>query len=86
MNNDSLANLFEIPSSAAPGSAKIEIYSNKQIIIDGCHSVIEYSENAVNINCGKKTVIFLGSDLKIVSYFDKGLVLQGNIASIQFGA
>lgn len=74
----------EIPTGIGGNGAKIEIYTNKMAVIDGCVGVIQYSEEMVSLNCKNGTVVFLGSGFIISSYLDNGLVLEGKITSVEF--
>lgn len=83
-SNNSNYSVFDFSVGANGSGAKIEIYSNKQAVIDGCKGVIDYTSESVTLNCGNGTVLFLGSDFSISSYLENGLVLTGNISSLEF--
>lgn len=64
--------------------AKIEMLSNREIIIDGCKGVVEYDENLIKLNIGELTLGIAGDEMLIDS-FDSGVaVIRGKFAEISF--
>lgn len=64
--------------------AKIEMLSNREIIVDGCKGVIEYGENFIKLNIGELTLDVVGQDL-IIESFDGGVaIIRGRFAEINF--
>ena len=84
MMRDVIGGAFEVPVSAAGGKSKMEIHSNRQVIVEGCKAVVEYNSDSVTLKCGKGTVMFLGSDFEITSFFDETIVICGRILSVEF--
>ncbi|MBR5203022.1 MAG: YabP/YqfC family sporulation protein [Clostridia bacterium] len=64
--------------------AKIEMLSNREIIVDGCKGIVEYGENFIKINIGELTLDVVGLDLVIES-FDGGVaIIRGKFTEINF--
>ncbi len=64
--------------------AKIEMLSNREIIVDGCKGVVEYGENLIKLNIGELTLSLAGDEMLIES-FDSGVaVIRGKFAEISF--
>lgn len=64
--------------------AKIEMLSNREIIVDGCKGVVEYGENLIKLNIGELTLGIAGDEMLIES-FDSGVtVIRGKLAEISF--
>lgn len=64
--------------------AHIEIYSNKEIVIDGCLSIFEYSESYIKLNLCKGTLAISGCMLNIVSFESDMISVKGTVSSIEF--
>lgn len=64
--------------------AHIEMFSNKEIIIDGCCGVNEYGDDYLRLNIGKGSVILCGCDLDIVFFENRLITVRGNISSLEF--
>ncbi len=84
MMKDALGSIFEVPVSAAGGKSKIEIHSNRQIVLEGCKGVVDYSPDNVILSCAKGTITLLGNDFEIDSYLDDTIVIHGHLLSIEF--
>lgn len=65
-------------------SPRIEIFSNKEIIIDGCNGVCEYGNDYLRLSIGKGAVILNGSDFDILFFENDLITVKGNISSIEF--
>ncbi len=63
---------------------RIEIFGQKRIVIEGCFGIREYSEDIVQVNLPKGTIIIMGSRLEIIILSGRSITLDGNIVSVQF--
>lgn len=69
---------------ALTGGAHIELFSNKEAIIDGIKGVIEYSDCFIKLNAGRGTLEFWGTELQISSLDADGIVICGKIEKLEF--
>lgn len=65
-------------------SPNIEMLGNREIIIDGCEGVFEYSESYIKIKIKKGVLILYGSDLNIVCFENSFISLKGKIETLEF--
>ncbi len=63
---------------------KIEMLSNREIIIDGCKGVVEYTENYIKLSLGIGTICVSGDNLLIKSFDSSIAVISGTITDISF--
>lgn len=63
---------------------KIEMSGNREIIIDGCKGVVEYSENSIKLNLGETVLTLSGNGLIINSFDSSIVVITGQISDISF--
>lgn len=84
MKVNKIAKGFELPPSAFIGGSKITINSNKEAIIEGCRSILEYESDRVKLNLGNKTLLIVGNELSIESLTVSGVVISGTIHSLEF--
>lgn len=61
-----------------------EIFSNRQIIIDGCKGVYDYKSDYIRLNLGKGSMVLCGSDFDIVVYENDAITIRGNITTLEF--
>lgn len=72
-----------VPESLSP-EPHIEILSNREIMVDGCKGVAEYSENLIKLNTGELLISFIGTDMVMKSFDCDIAVITGKIAEITF--
>ena len=66
------------------GGAHIELFSNREAVIDGIRGVLEYSDCYIKLNIGKGTLDFWGNNLEITSLDADGIGICGKINKIEF--
>ena len=64
--------------------AHIHIFSNKEIVIDGCEGIFEYSESYIKLNLCKWTLIINGSMLNISGFDNDMITVSGTVSSVEF--
>ncbi|MBE6767195.1 MAG: hypothetical protein E7550_06380 [Ruminococcaceae bacterium] len=75
--NNSIANVMA-------SGVHIELFSNKEAIIDGIKGVLEYSDCYIKLNIGRGTLDVFGQRLEISSLDAEGMVICGSIEKIEF--
>ena len=53
---------------------KIEMSGNREIIVDGCKGVVEYSEDLIKLNLGE-VVLTLSGDGLVINSFDSSIAV-----------
>ncbi|MBE6761297.1 MAG: hypothetical protein E7551_03330 [Ruminococcaceae bacterium] len=64
--------------------AQINLKGDREIIIDGCCGIIEYSDCLISINIGNSTLKVMGFDFIISDYSESNITVKGNIKNIEF--
>lgn len=62
----------------------IELFSNREITVDGCCGVFEYAENYIKLNLGRGALILCGTDFDIVLFENRTITVKGSISSVEF--
>lgn len=62
----------------------IEIKGNREVIVEGCKSILHYDENVVKVNMNKMIVSFFGRNMEIKYLTSDSLVIRGFITSIEY--
>ena len=65
-------------------NSNVEIIGSGRVVLEEIRRIIEYSDNAVRVVAGKKTVCVDGINLTLNNYSDKTLVIDGVINSVNF--
>lgn len=64
--------------------AHIELFSNKELILEGCRGVFEYDENYIRLRLAKGSMVLCGSNFDIRLYEENTITIKGNISTIEF--
>lgn len=64
--------------------AQITLKGNREIIIDGCYGIIEYSDCLISVNIGNSTLKIMGFDFSISDYSESNITVKGIIKNIDF--
>lgn len=65
---------------------RIEMTGNREIIIDGCKGVVEYTENNIRLSLGECVMSLSGDSLLIQSFDNDVVIISGQISDIDFTA
>lgn len=74
----------EIISSDISLGVHIEMFLNKNIIIEGCKSINDYRENYIKLKIKKGFIVISGTDFIIASFNNEVIIIKGNIITIEF--
>lgn len=64
--------------------AHIELFSNREITVEGCTGVLEYSNDYIKLNLGKGALILCGQSLDVLFFENDTITVRGKISSIEF--
>jgi sporulation protein YqfC len=62
----------------------IGISSGKNMTVEGCRGIIEYSDSKIRLSLGRQALTVVGSDLYIENMFASVLVINGKILTVEF--
>ena len=71
----------ELPDVTLP---MIRACGNREICIDGCRGILEYSEDRIRLNAGRIVIILTGNRLELTVYSEIETVICGQIFSVEF--
>ncbi len=64
--------------------SRIEMFSNREISIEGCEGVLEYNDCYLKLNLNKGALIIFGTGLDISAFEGRSITVSGKISSIEF--
>ena len=79
-----LGESLDMPAQLLPGFCRVELWQNRQAVVDGVRGVLGCSEDCVQLNLGTLVVTFRGTGLTIKSYQQEQLQLTGVIAAVEY--
>ena len=75
---------LEIPADVMIKLPHIELTGNREILIDGVRSILEYGETCVVLECNKISVRITGTNVCIDRYIADTAVVSGILSEISF--
>jgi sporulation protein YqfC len=79
-----VAKAMELPIDLVSGMSHLELSGNREAVVDGCNSVLEFDENIVRLSVGKHIIRFSGRGLTLKELTKSSVVVEGFIISIEF--
>lgn len=64
--------------------AHTEIFGNREIILEGCMGVFEYSDTYLKLKLQKGALILCGCGFDIITFEGSTIVVKGKISSLEF--
>ena len=64
--------------------AHIEMFSNREIVVDGCEGVFEYNSDYIRLKLSKGSIVLCGNNFDIVLFEGEVITVKGNISSVEF--
>lgn len=77
-------NIVKAKVAGAVPSLRTELLENRQAIIDGSKSILEYSDTCIRISSGRLIIKFSGTDLYMRSMNGSSSIIEGKITLIEF--
>lgn len=75
---------LNLPDEIAHNLTKITMIENKEILIEGYNSIVDYYENYIKIQTKNVYIILDGSNLNINEINDSELLISGNISNVGY--
>lgn len=63
---------------------RLEIFGNRELVIDGCAGVLEYSAEKIRVRYGRMVLQIIGRNLKISNLGAKSLSVTGFFTGFEF--
>ena len=70
------ANLIKAP--------RIELFGNKEITVEGCLGVLEYSDTYLKLKLPKGSLIVCGKNFDISAFEGTTITVKGSMSSLEF--
>ncbi len=74
----------ELSNYQIANESRTEIFSNKQIIIEGCQKILDYQDTYIKLKLKKGNISLLGEQFVIGNFFEEKIIIKGIISSIEF--
>jgi len=85
MNINKLAGKLDKLKSSFYKHSYIQLTDNSEVVIDRCERVVAYDENVIRLNLVNNALFIIGTDMKMQNFSTAGVIVKGNIRSLEFG-
>lgn len=79
-----LTKSLDEPATAFLAQARVELLGNRQAMVDGCRSIIEYSDTCIRLSTPRLILKFTGTELEIRALTDSSAIVEGTILSLEY--
>ena len=79
-----LADFFDVPQNSLAHGMDVEVRSDRDVYIDGCHSIAEYTDECVVLRGGIMTVTVHGSGFELCAFADGRIRVRGQVKEVSF--
>ena len=63
---------------------RIEVISNRNVIIDGCDGIIDYDDERVSVKLGRNKADITGKKLRLKMLTENSAVIEGYVKNIEY--
>lgn len=81
---ENAAKALDFPGGILPSDAHLEIFGNRQVLIDGACEIAECNEDTLVLRVGKTVYRFRGRELCLAAFEPMSAVLEGRLSSVEF--
>lgn len=79
-----LGEWMEIPTDILSGQPHVELFGNREIMIDGCRGILEYGETFAKLDCGGMVLTIRGQGICINSFVQSAVNITGVLTDLDF--
>lgn len=66
------------------GGAHIELFGNREMTVEGCAGVFEYSDTYLRLKLPRGSLILCGSGFDIAAFEGTTITVRGKVSSLEF--
>ncbi len=75
---------LNLPEYAFTSQSHMELFGQKELVIEGAKGILEYSDDTVRIQVKERSVLIQGQRLRVDMFLENVIVVRGNFNSIVF--
>lgn len=79
-----IGELLEMPTYGLTDTPHFEMVGNRELMVENCKGVIEYTDEQIRFSAGRFLVSLKGRGLYLKSMNDSSLLICGTILSMEF--
>jgi len=84
LSQPEIMEMIGFPGTTMGRGPTLECLSDREVIVDGCMGILEYTGEVIRLSAKDMTLRFTGKELFIGAMEKRGLVIRGRISAIEF--
>ena len=66
------------------GGPVVELYGNRQAVVDGCDVIVDYDQDRVVLRAGRLTLEIRGEEMRLTRLTESSAVIRGRIRQVEY--
>jgi len=79
-----VADFFDVPQNTLAHGMDVEIRSDRDVYVDGCRGIGEYTDERVVLRGGVMTVTVEGKNFELCAFADGRIRVRGRVRAVRF--
>ena len=79
-----IASILQVPLSALGDIPFMELTGNRELILDGCGSILAYDDDTIRLSAGKLIILVRGHGLILKSFSENAVRITGFFIAVEF--
>ncbi len=75
---------LNLPENAFVSQTHMELFGQKELVIEGAKGIIEYNDTIVRIQVKERSVLIQGQKLRVDMFLENVIVVRGMLSSLVF--
>ena len=81
---EKLSEMLELPKEVFLGIPKMTLIGNSSLLVENCKGIVEFENEKIRLNTAKGLVKIQGEHLIIKEITSEGIIVTGEIGSLEF--
>ena len=73
-----------LKNSQIINAAHFEMFSNRELIIEGCKKILDYTNQYIKLQLEKGSILICGEHLEVISFEVQSIIIRGAISNLEF--
>lgn len=79
-----VAEMLDMPKEWVGDSPMISMVGNREVMVEGCKGIIEYTANTIRLNAMRYMIKISGADLELKAVASEYIHVYGKIAGVEY--
>ncbi len=81
---DKMAEILDMPKDFIGDSPMVSMVGDREVMVEGCKGIIEYTTNTIRLNTTKYMIKISGVDMELKAVASEYIHVYGKIAGVEY--